>query len=93
MKATVRILPKAEAELWALSPRDLHLVVDFLEFISLFPLGAQSAEFDEAPDVRRGVAGDYLIYYRFESLRRTVLVHTVRHGARIPMEPTELGPL
>ena len=92
MKATIRILPRAESELLELPNRDIRKVVDLLDFLSIFPLGAQSAEFEEAPDVRRGVAGDYLIYYRYDKSRNTVLVYTIRHGARKPLASEDLGP-
>jgi plasmid stabilization system protein ParE len=82
MKATLLVPPRAETDLQDLHPRDLCRIVETMEFLCDFPGAAQSAGFDEAPQVRRAVAGEYLIYYRFDVLRNALVVLRVIHGRR-----------
>lgn len=93
MKAGLLILPRADADLADVRPDDLRRVVEVLEFLCDYPHAAQTADLMDAPQVRRAVAGQYLIYYRHDPDRHAILVYTVRHGHRRPPEAADvLGP-
>ena len=93
MKTVIRLLPQAEKDFVDISHRDQARIIRVLRLLQDFPRAAQTAGFEEAPDVRRAVAGFYLIFYRFEPTTSSLLVHTIRHGHRRPVELTKLGPL
>lgn len=61
-----------------------------MEFLCDFPRAAQTAGFDEAPEVRRAVAGEYLIYYRFDVHRKALVVLRVIHGRRQQLNVLEV---
>ncbi len=86
MKAALLILPRADADLADVRPSDLRRVVEVLEFLCDYPRAAQTADLADAPQVRRAVAGQYLLYYRYDPDRHAVLVYTVRHGRQRPPE-------
>jgi plasmid stabilization system protein ParE len=92
VKATLLVLPRAEAEMLEMSQPDLQRVVETLEFLCEFPQGAQTAGLEAAPELRRAVSGNWLIYYRFEAESRNVLIYTVRHGRRMPPDINEVLP-
>lgn len=80
--AALLVAPQVEVDMEGLHPADFRRVVETMEFLCDFPLAAQTAGFAEMPEVRRAVAGQYLLYYRFDAARNEVLVFTVRHGRR-----------
>ncbi len=82
MKATLLVLPRVEQDMVGLHPIDFRRIVETMEFLCDFPHAAQTAGLDELPDIRRAIAGQYLIYYRFDANRNAVIVFTVRHGRR-----------
>ena len=92
MKATLLILPRAEADLLEMSLPDLKRAVETLDFLCEFPDGAQTAGLDRAPELRRAVSGNWLIYYRFAAESRHVLIYTVRHARRMPPELSDILP-
>ncbi|HLK56721.1 MAG TPA: type II toxin-antitoxin system RelE/ParE family toxin [Chthonomonadaceae bacterium] len=92
MKATLLIFPRAEAEMLELPWRDLNHIMETLEFLCDFPRGAQTAGLEDAPEIRRAVSGNYLLYYRYNDESEEILLYTVRHGRRRPPELSEILP-
>jgi len=90
MTAEVHLDPIAAQDIDALTRSALSRVIEILDFLSENPLGAQTAGYRKAPDIRRAVAGKYLIYYRYAPEENAVLVYTVRHGARKPPKLKEI---
>lgn len=81
-RAKLLVAPRIESDVADLHPIDFRRIVETMEFLCDFPLAAQTAGLDDLPEVRRAMAGQYLIYYRYDANRNTVLVYTVRHGHR-----------
>ena len=92
MKAVLLVLPRSEAEILELARRDMNRIVDTLEFLCDFPRGAQTAGLEGAPEIRRAVSGNYLLYYRYSEESNEILLYTVRHGSRIPAELSDILP-
>ena len=84
MKAKLLLEEKSEKVLEALALPDLLRCIDILNFLCDNPLGAQTAGFLKFPEMRRAVAGKYLIYYRHEPDMDQVRVYSIRHGSRLP---------
>ena len=83
---------RAEQDMELLSYPELLKVIEVLNFLCDNPLGAQVAGYRKFPEMRRAVAGKYLIYYHYEMVENKVRVYSVRHGARRPPKLKDLLP-
>jgi plasmid stabilization system protein ParE len=90
MTASLLLRSRAEQEMGQLARRDLASIIEILEFLCDNPLGAQTAGFRRDREMRRAVAGRYLIYYRYEPEENQVRVYSVRHSARRPPKLKDL---
>jgi mRNA-degrading endonuclease RelE of RelBE toxin-antitoxin system len=86
------VTPRAKQELDELSPSDLHRVLETISSLSLFPLSAATAQIRGLPEVRRAVAGKYLIYYEYDAQHDTIIIYTIRHGRRRPARARDIFP-
>lgn len=86
--AYLDIQPQAEQDIFSLDAYNYERVNDGLDFLSRQPRGAQTAGIRGVPEVRRAVAGKYLIFYIYDENVDVVYVLSVRHGARKP--PTHM---
>lgn len=75
---------RATQEILSLSPSNFNKVQDTLNMLQTYPRAAQTAGIRGVPEVRRAVAGKYLIFYFYEENTDVIYVLTVRHGARKP---------
>ena len=90
MKAEIHLRPLAAQDMESLARPALLRVIEILNFLSDQPLGAQTAGYRKDPEMRRAVAGKYLIYYRYAPEENAVRVYTARHGARRPPKLKDL---
>ena len=81
---------RATQEMFLLSHPNFKKVQDTLNLLQTYPRAAQTAGIRGAPEVRRAVAGKYLVFYFYEENTDVVYILSVRHGARKPPTPKDL---
>jgi plasmid stabilization system protein ParE len=78
------LLPTAQRDIESLDSQTLHRLDRLFDLLTEFPYAAQVADITGYPYVRRAVCKDYLVFYSYNRQVDTVLIYTVRHGARRP---------
>ena len=85
MSAILFVTSRADRQIENLSERDTLRVLKILDFLCDNPFGAPTAQFPGLPEIRRAVAGVYLIYYEYNAAKQEIIVHAVRYGRQKPL--------
>ena len=92
MTAILILTIRAAEDMESLHERDLRRVWKEIDLLCDFPLSSQIAEIPELPELRRCVAGNYLIFYDYDEESRYLSIYSVRHGRRKPPTVEDILP-
>ena len=80
--ALIDVMPRANQEISSLTDADFERVRTVINVLRDYPRAAQTAGIRGIPEVRRAVAGKYLVFHFYEENTDIVYIVSVRHGAR-----------